>query len=76
MKIIKCLVIAVVLIIIGSVCIVSAKPSRKNEQGKSDEKKLDALLKIKSRLIEIKGYDPSQWPPGIVELLYSHELIR
>jgi len=76
MKINKYLAIAVVLIVLGSACIVSAKPTTPKNNSKGEEKRIDALMKVKARIIEIKGYDPSQWPAGLVELFLSYGLIR
>ena len=76
MKINKYIVIAVVLIVLGSACIVSAKPSNMKNNSKGEEKRIDALMKIKERFIEIRGYDPSLWPKGLVEQFIDFGLIR
>ena len=72
MKYIKYLVIAVALLILGSMCVVSAGANN----GKGEDKRMQALMRMKSRIIEKRGYDPSQWPPGLVELFMSQGLIR
>ncbi len=72
----KYIVIAVVLIVLASACIVSAKPSTPKNNSKGEEKRIDALMKVKERLIEIRGYDPSLWPKGLVEIFISYGLVR
>ena len=76
MKIKKYLVIIVVLVVLASACIVSAKPSTINNNSKGEEKRIDAFMKVKERLIEIRGYDPSLWPKGLVEIFISYGLVR
>lgn len=68
----KYIVIAVVLIILASACIVSAKSGKQ----KGEEKRMEALMNIKERLIEKRGYDPSLWPKGFVEIFSDLGLLR
>jgi hypothetical protein len=69
-------VLAVVLIMLLTATIVSAKPAPSKEISKDEEKRLDAIMKVKDRLIEKRGYDPSMWPPGLVELFMDYGILR
>jgi type II secretory pathway pseudopilin PulG len=70
------LVTMVVIIILGSSFTVLARPLSKSGNENAEERKLDALMRIRDRLVERIGEDPSEWPPGLVESLIIYGLLR
>lgn len=66
----------VVIILLGSSFTVLAKPLSEKGNSNGEEKKLAALVKIKEKLIERKGYNPEDWPPGLSKLLFDYGLLR
>ena len=70
------LVTTVVIILLGSTLTVLARPLSEGENSKGEDRRLAALMRIKDRLIEKRGYDPEDWPPGLAKLLFDYGLLR
>jgi len=66
----------VIIIILGSSFTVLARSLSESGNENAEERRLAALMRIKERLVERRGDDPSEWPPGLVESLIISGLLR